>query len=242
MHIKSCIHLYVHSGCGSLWKKQTNAISVVTSWLQTTPRDAAQTKWLSRSWDPQNVMMALPEVEGKRDNCNIYPNSVNGAMVIENHNFYSPWFIFSLFLQQILMHKGQSTMTNPGNSHTSIGGMFNWVRNVAKIRLLSVPHICFSFSFTYRSKAKLRHKPASAEISSISCKCWGLLRKPIIQNFKGNLKHSVNASLQQDFQMRSDGRNLTEFCPARRQQAFAPEVKVTQGLMIQLGSFNTSPA
>lgn len=145
-------------------------------------------------------------------------------------------------------------MTNPDNSHTSIGGAFKWVRNVAEIRLLSVPQICFRFSFTYRSKAKWRDKSANAEISSISFKYWGLLCKPITRNFKGNLKHWVSANLQQDFQTwshLSNGRNLTVSCPASREQAFAPKVKVTQGLKkhqlfvkvrIQLSFLNTSLA
>lgn len=129
----------MHSGCGSQWQKQTNAISVVTPWLQTTPRDAAQIKWLSGSWDPQNAMMACWEVEGKRNPCNIYPSSVSEQWWKKTITFTHHGLYFSLFLQQSLMHKGQSTMTNSGNSHTSVSGAFKWVKNVAEIRLLSVP-------------------------------------------------------------------------------------------------------
>lgn len=68
-------------------------------------------------------------------------------------------------------------MRNPNNSHTGIGGVVKWVRNVAEVMFLSVAQLCFSFSFTYRWKAKLGVKLASAETCSISWKYCGLLCK-----------------------------------------------------------------
>lgn len=138
-------------------------------------------------------------------------------------------------------------MTNHGNSHTGIGGAGKWVRNLAGVWLLSVPQLCFSFSFSfiYRRKAKLKDKPASLEVGSINCKCRGLLCESLIQNFKGNVKHRVNASPHQDFQMwthRSHSKNLTDFCPSNRQLTFAPLSKDDAGInetpacLLRLGS------
>lgn len=55
------------------------------------------------------------------------------AITLTCHSYY-----FSLFPLQILIHKGQSTMTNLGNSHTGISGAVKWVRNAAAVNFSQV--------------------------------------------------------------------------------------------------------
>lgn len=114
-------------------------------------------------------------------------------------------------------------MTNPRNSHIGISGAVKWWEMWQRSGFYQF--LSFVLVLVSLAEKKLRDKPASAEAGSITCKCHDLLCKSTIQSFKENVKHCETASLHQDFQAqndRSDGKILTDFCSASRQQAFSP--------------------